>query len=602
MCGTDESIFLDQNIRIAPLALVEQKHDSNLDEEVGHFHHRKKLTKLFNKTSTSNIHYSQLFNKAKDQAAAESEKCCCTPEAKKKFQLIHGNAVGIVGQAGIGKSTLSKLLVREILETDLFDAEFVFYLRFRNLNYMKEMNLLQFLTNDSPLSNTLTKEDVKLLLTRLNENDNVCLVLDGFDESSVSGKSKPIKGKCSIYDSANAETIIKHLLNGDLLPRAKKLITSRPRQLFQLHKSYRLHFIVNVLGIDEAAQKQICNDVCENDDASTEVFKFVNARPYLKIFCYVPAFCILVMHCISVNFKAGKLSSTEKIDSLTTILVATLAQFIEASDHLRGEEFRTKKLSHLAYTTFVLNQLVFDYEDLKNFEISEAEASTFFNMRLGKKANMKLMKGRALVKTYFSHLLLHEFFAALYLILFMELDVFEQTLLDLKESKFEIVAKFAFGLCSLTTQQYLQEAIVGEEFNLSHVHEKKELLKKLTLKQVHSVEKFTEVAQVCGWMYELRDDKFTEEVVNILNSEFKIQLDNGLLSSDVPAYRYAFKSRKKPLYLSVWFHSYSRDHWNQFVLAFDGLIRCGIVKVSSCGKFFSVMVRVYFLEILKLHE
>ena len=575
---TDDSILDDRNVRIAPLELVKLSQQSD-PEELGHFHHRKDVVARFHKPPATDIHQSELFSKARDQAVKESEKCVPL-EAKQKFQLVHGNIVGLVGQAGIGKSTLSKLLVREILQNNLYEAEFIFYLHFRDLNYKKKMNLLQFLTSDSTFSNKLKEEEREQLLTKLEENENVCIILDGFDKSVVSGKSKPIEGKCSVFDSVKAEITIKHLLNGDLLPKAKKLITSRPRQLFQLHKTYRPHFIVSVLGLNEASQRQVCEDVSENNEVCAEVFKFVSDRPDVQSFCYVPVHCILVMHCISVNFVANDSSSLERLESLSNILVAILALFAEDTDHLRGKEFRTKKLSLLAFRTFLLNQLVFEQKDLDQFGIGEDEASTFLTTRLGKKANLKLMKGKAHLTSYFSHLLLHEFFASLYFILFMDLDEFEQTLPKLKDSNFEMVAKFSFGLCNWTTQHYLLKTIPSEEFNPTNVQRKKELLKKLALEQVHSVDEFTCLPQICSWIYELRDDKLSEEVVTNLKSEFEIELNDGLLPSDTPAYQYALHWRNTPLYLSVDFDEYVKNHWNQFVSTFDELIQSGKVKVS----------------------
>ena len=577
--GTDESFLDDHNVRVAPLELVIQTQDSELDEEIGHFNYRKGVA---NAVPARQIHHSQLINEAKNHAVMESEKCCSTLEAKNKFQLVHGNIVGIVGEAGSGKSTLSKILVREILQNDLYDAEYVFYLHFRDLNYSKEMHLLQFLTSDSSFSNHIAEEGLKQVLTKLEENENVYIVLDGFDESLVSEKSKPIKGKCSIYDTVKAETIIKNLLSGNLLPKAKKLFTSRPRQLFQLHKSYRPHFVVNIRGLSGRAQEQVCRDICKNDEACAKVFKFVNARPELKTFCHTPAMCILVMCSIFANFDSGDLSSVEKMDSLTSIFVATLALFTESADRLRGEEFRTKNLSHLAFTTFKLNQLVFQQKDLEDFEISEAEASTFFATRLGKRANMKLIKGKAHTKLYFSHFLLHEFFAALYVILFMDLDAFEEALTDLKDSKYEMMAKFAFGLCNSTTQQYLCDAIPANEFDLFQAQEKIALLKKLALEQVRSAEEFDELSPFCSWAYELRDDEFTNKIVSNMQSKFKVPLNqiNGFLPSDAPAYQYTLQRRKTPLDLSVKFGDYERDLWQQFVFVFGGLLQSGKVTVS----------------------
>ena len=184
------------------------------------------------------------------------------------------------------------------------------------------------------------------------------------------------------------------------------------------------------------------------------------------------------------------------------------------------------------------------------------------------------------MKSYFSHLLLQEFFAALYFILFTDLDKFEQTLPKLKDSKFEMVAKFAFGLCNSNTQEYLQVTIPSEEFDPADVQRKKELLKKLALEQGHCVKEFSDFPQICSWIYVSRDEELSGEVVTNLKSQFEVELDDGPLPSDTPAYQYALQWRNTPLYLSMRFGDVVRNDWNQFVSTFDELIQSGKVKVS----------------------
>ena len=86
-------------------------------------------------------------------------------------------------------------------------------------------------------------------------------------------------------------------------------------------------------GLNESSQKQICEDVCVNDDVCTKVLEFVNHRPDFSSMCYVPVHCILLMYCVSVNFNAVNVNSLEKLDSQSDILVATLALFAGNTDH-----------------------------------------------------------------------------------------------------------------------------------------------------------------------------------------------------------------------------------------------------------------------------
>ena len=298
--------------------------------------------------------------------------------------------------------------------------------------------------------------------------------------------------------------------------------------------------------------------ICKNNDVCAEVFRFVNNRLDLNSFCDTPVNCVLVMYCISVNFNV--VSSLERLNSMSNIQMGTLALFAENTDYLRGREFRKKKLSLLAFTSFLLIQLVFEQTDLDRFGIGEDEASTFLTTRLGEKANLKLMKDKVHLKSYFSRLFLQEFFAALYLILFMDLDEFEQTLCNFRDSKCEMVTKFAFGLGNSTTQQCLQETVPLEEFNLSNLQKKERTLEGVSIRASFFVEKFDDLSQLFSWLYELRDDGLSEEVISNLKREFQIKLENSILPTTTPAYQYALQWKKTSLYMIEWFDRYVRNH------------------------------------------
>ena len=577
LCGEEDLMLSDRRINIAPLELSTQAKEPDLADQSGHYHHRKEIAEVFNKPPAKNIHHSLLFQESKDKAVSDSLRYCTTADAQEKYQLAHGNVVAVIGQAGIGKTTLTKLLVQKMLCEGLYDAEYVFYLRFRDIDYQSNMTFIQFLTKNSPFANDIAKEDLKQLLRKVSESKKVCIVCDGFDESVVKRKSKPLQGKCTIYDKVKAETFIKHLLCGNLLPNAKKLFTSRPRQLFHLHKSVRPRFIVNVLGLSGDSQKQICNDICGNDNACAQVFKFVQDRPDLMSFCYVPANCIMVMHCIHANFMLGHLAAAERMDSITTILVATLGLFI-ANGHLRGETFQTKNLSCLAYTAFVVNRLFFESKDLEKAGISKHQATTFLTTRLGKNAALRLWEGIVTVKSYFSHLLLHEFFVAIYLMLFMKTEEFVKELPVLKTNKFEMVARFSFGLCNSVTLNYLQNLIPSEELNLSDYEQKKEVLIKLALEQIESAQNFADLLQVYGWFYELRDDAITQQAVSSLKNEIKVSGD--ILPSDIPAFQYVLQMRKSSLFLIVAHPDLHKDRRKSYFAALDAILRSANVKVQ----------------------
>ena len=577
LAGMDECILEDRKINIAPLELSTEPRHSELADELGHYHHRREIAAAYNKSSKRLIHHSKLFEEAKELAAKASQSACSTPEAKNEYQLVHGNVVAVVGQAGIGKSTLTKLLVREALNNGLFNAKMIIYLKCRDLDYDKKMNFLQFLTDDSKLANEIDKNQLNKICSKLCESNDVCIICDGFDESKVTKTEKPIAGNCSVYCTEKAETFIKYLLAGRLLPRAKKLFTSRPRQLYDLPSSSRPQFTVNVLGLNKESQLKICRDVCESDNACSQVYQFVTSRLDLVSFCYVPANCILVMYCLSESFKSDYLTALKCIDSITTIFVATLGLFIR-NGHLRHEEFRTKNLSSLAYATFRSNQIMFEKRDLIKASIRDDEASTFLNTRLGKRANLKLWRGITSTKFFFSHLMLHEFFVSVFFILFLENNEFREGIPDFKEPKFEMVVRFVFGLCNTVTQDYFEELIPSEELKLSYFEEKKEMLANFALEQIASPKVFTDLLPVFSWIYELRDDELTEKAVSRLSNEIKI--NGAILPSDIPCLQYVLLRRRAPMDLSVKQPDFKGDCFEQFFIALCSILEAGFITVS----------------------
>ena len=533
------------NIDVAPLEISTQSSDLKLTDENGHYHHRKELVKIFNKPPASDVDHTQLFNVAKTEATKLSRVYCDTDEARKKFELVHGNIVGVAGQAGIGKTTLTKILVQKALNEGLYNLDYIFYIRFRDLDYVKKISFLQFLTNDINIVKSYSETESEKLLKMLENNERVGIILDGFDEAAIKGKSKPFRSRCSIYDVEKVEIFIKNLLFGNILPKAKKLITSRPRQLLKLHMDCRPKLIVNILGINKKGQDQICSDICKSEKSQMDKLnQYINDRPDLKGYCYVPINCILVMLCIHMNFLS---SDTIAMDSITTILVATLGLFIN-NGHLDGEEFQIQNLCSLAYSGFIANRLYFEKKDLKKAKINHKNETTFLTASITNEVNLKLWDGIKRSRTYFSHLILQEFFVALHLFLFIDPKQLYKSLKSIGSSKFEMIIKFFFGLFNSSTLDYLRALLPSEILEQSHFEKKKEILKTALFdyldKTKHKYDKQDSCSKLLGlstWMYEMRDDKFTFDVALYL--ENRIVITGDILFSDIPALHYLLRSR-----------------------------------------------------------
>ena len=190
-------------------------------DEFKHKHQRKFVADYFAKNQQEDISHDQLFVAAKDFAQSRS-KCCDTDEAKIKFENCYGNSVFLIGQAGIGKSTFCKNLVRKMLDANNppFGEKIVFYFKLRDINYEKNINLLQFFTSGNRILQNYTDGEQKKIINWVESlKEKVFIVMDGLDEASI----KTIEqNECELDEKVKAEVLVANLIRGKLLPQSQK--------------------------------------------------------------------------------------------------------------------------------------------------------------------------------------------------------------------------------------------------------------------------------------------------------------------------------------------------------------------------------------------
>ena len=545
ICGERDRIRGD-NIKIAPLQISTRPRNMEQLDLFGHFHYRKDVVRIYSEELSDVVPFEQIFEEAERNANKHAEGCR-TEEAKTEHILRYANIVLISGQAGIGKSTLSKLLVEKMLEPNdpLYQAEFVFFIRFRDLDYKQNYDLLEFLTNSASFISSISSEDRTKIIQHLKASGNVCIVMDGLDEAAIDLKMNYSSINAASY--ATAAAFIHHLLSGRLLPRAKKLVTSRPRQFIQLldDDDYSSNLYLNLLGLNDEARSQICSDLCRDDSAKRDrILSRINSRPDLKSLCYVPITCILVM----VSFYSTDLRN---LDTLTAILVYAVENWFLKK--LEGK-FQIKKIAVLAYKGFLENRFCFREHHLRieNINFENTTAFLFNNIKF------ELLQGKA--KTYFAHLMWQEFFVAVKLRLYSNKEEFRENVRDLKSDKFEMVARFLFGLCNKQTLDELLDCVEDEELNTeANRDECEEILKKFVIEKLqrhrdaaidpNADPYYRSIVPVMGWLYEMDNDNFTKEAACWLRDEIKI---NGeIFPGDIVSVNHFLRRRDTGLALKV---------------------------------------------------
>ena len=131
----------------------------------------------------------------------------------------------IAGEPGVGKSTFMKEFAQDMFgkNSDLFKADYVFFVRFRDVDYEAKTDLLSFLATGADFVATLQSIERNVVLKNLQNCNDVYILMDGLDEAIFDSEMQG--NKCDKFSTA--AIFIKRLLSGDILPQAKKLVTSR---------------------------------------------------------------------------------------------------------------------------------------------------------------------------------------------------------------------------------------------------------------------------------------------------------------------------------------------------------------------------------------
>ena len=570
-CAVEKFFCVERPIKLVPLHMTQQKVESA--DEWGHFHTRDEIAESISKNPVRDIVVEELFIKAKEHAKAFFQNPA--EEAEENDDVDHGNVVGLIGQAGIGKTTLSKSILARAANKRLFDAEYVFFLQFRYLEYQKKTNLLSFLAMNLPVPLSWIDDEKRrnAVLTELVRNKHIVIIFDGLDEA-ILDPSTPYSGPSSLFDIVKPEIFIKQFLRGNLFPWAKTIFTSRPRQLLELHQDIRPHFIVNITGLDFKAQSQICSDICGEN--AEKIFDFLIHHPQISCYCFVPSSCILIMHSVN-NFDLSSSESQSSLPtpySMTGVLAIAIGLFMR-SPHARNVKLSLKRLAKLAWKGIEQRKFYFTKKDLDEVGISKEMLNFFFSTTIAKSTThgvISYLCGDPEKFSYFVHLIVQEFFAVLKLILFTSSLNFQKLFLglphskpiyDLRDNTWEVVAKFLFGLCNSNNLKILKEmfpSIATDCFGLfpsigSSLKTKSKILRKFAItvfpKNRNSSQRgyFDSVLRICAWAYEMHDDEFAAEIASRLDSTLLVI--GRFLPNDVAPLHYILEHRKSSLHLDT---------------------------------------------------
>ena len=528
---------------------------------------RKRDPELWSQARQGDLKLENLFERAGELANEQAKMETCNDEAKEKFISIHGNCVGVSGQAGIGKTTLTKQLVEKVLNKQLFDIHFLFYVSLKKVNYEEKMNVLQFLLTNLQSSWKHNLSSDKKILKQLEESKHVLIIFDGLDEASID-----LEKQCpnaSLYDVTTPEILLKNILNGNILRQAKRLITSRPRQMFELQKEYRPHCIVDVLGINTKAQRKICTNICGDD--SKKIQEELRHHPELSAQCYIPIVCIFTVYWLYQKLRHP--DKTVEFASVTNIILNVLETF--AIHNIARSEYEVENLSKLAWEGLSCRKYEFNEKEIHKSKLKKESLNTVLT------TNTQIFLLHVEKITYFSHLILQEFFSAVYLILFLPLKEFRDVLSDDGErfGNLDVVKNFVYGLCNAATYERLtnlQTIFFPDNLDFK---KKKLLLEKFVCQIAEEIspEDFRNYLEICCKLYEMHDRELTKKVVERFPNLLEITREN-IFPHDVGSLCYVLQERQQLLELKVNNPTFVGDSLERFFSKIAGISES--IKVS----------------------
>ena len=570
------------------------------------FSSRKAVPNIWNQTRLED-----LFDEAQKCATEQTKKEAMNAIAEKKFVATYGNWVAVTGLAGMGKTTLTKKLLEKVLDKELLDIDFVFYVSLNKVNYDENMSVLQFLlTNlDSEWKHNYASDYE--ILKQLDKSEKVMIIFDGLDKATIELDKQCLNAE--LNDVAKPDILLKNFLNGNILPKAKKLITSRPCQMLELLKQYKSFLIVIVRGINHEAQYEICQDISGAD--SEKVHNELMNHPALLGPCYIPIICLCTMHFLHQKWLNP--DQTVAFTSLTNIILNIVEAF--ARHEISKGEFELRKLSQLAWEGLRCKNYEFSEKEMKDLGLKRESLNTA--LPIGTKGNTSLCLLHAGKKTYFSNLMLQEFFSAVWLLVFLPLDDFKGTLL--KEFCFDGVKHFIFGLCNMISHERLMKLQSCSFPDNSDFEQKRLFLEQLVCNDVEdlftsmslyykdqSSEYFHKYLEICSLLYEMQDLSLTKKVVKRFPENLIIPY-LYLDSSDVNNFCYVLKERQEPFKLltcdEVIFVGDSCERLCGKILGMSECIKVSVEKFESkfmCYSIdqFIVYCTVLFLELLRFGE
>uniref|UniRef100_A0A672FQ84 NACHT domain-containing protein n=1 Tax=Salarias fasciatus TaxID=181472 RepID=A0A672FQ84_SALFA len=443
------------------------------------------------------------------------------------------------GVAGIGKTVLTQKFTLDWAEDkDNQDIHFTFPFTFRELNVLKEKNLLSLLAVFHPTLQKLTAEELAVC--------KLLFIFDGLDESRLSLDFSSSRRLLGVSQQSSVGELLTNLIRGDLLPSARVWITSRPAAVHQIPPTC-VDRLTEVRGFTDAQKEEYFRRRLSDEELSSRIISHIQTSRSLHIMCGIPVFCWITATVLE------HMLSSEQRGELPQTLTDMYSHFVLVQTHRKklkyhegpetGPQELTEadrelllKLGRMALKHLDKGNILFYQEDLEQCGLDVTEASLYSGICTQIFRRESVIFQKAVYS--FVHLSVQEFLAAVSMFhcftsrkrdelktffgedhAFRSLDDLLVVVLEKSvrsgNGHLDLFVRFLHGL-SLESNQRLLEGLLGQtEISPETIQRVIQNLKKINSKEVSPDRSIN----IFHCLTEMKDLSVHQEIQEFLKSE-----------------------------------------------------------------------------------
>ena len=190
----------------------------------------------------------------------------------------------IEGQPGIGKTTLAKEICLQWASNKLLMSD-----KLLLLLILRDPILQKIISTEELVKYTLPADQEQPVLSYLRNvnGTGVTFIIDGFDELS---------------NELPHTSLFRKLIEGDILPNARIVVTSRPSASACLHQYVDRR--IEVLGFEQSSKEQYIEESLKNCPSKLQMLKrHFQLYPNIDAMCYIPLSIAIIVYSVPVSSR-----------------------------------------------------------------------------------------------------------------------------------------------------------------------------------------------------------------------------------------------------------------------------------------------------------